>query len=228
MSSALEIGNRNYIFNIPKLKVSAIEAQVDCENNGMELATFDEEDQLPKLSHHISMLLDFRGIYEVWHVRYGGQYGFISKNMSRKLLNEYFVNSKNIKVAAKYKDVALYSFVNNSDSKSMELGNYICINSLQNVHTSSAENNSLPDGLSQQMNFNEKNMTTAENLEVISFTGKHNTFDKISPTYNSNDTLAGLSYGISILGLLIGCVFFVVLMVSLTLYFVHRKRNNKK
>ena len=100
MSSALEIGNINYVFNIPKLKVSAVEAEKDCENNGLILATFDEEDQLPKISHQVSMWLElhFRGIYEVWHVRCNGQYGFISKDLSRKSMNYFFVNGENIKV----------------------------------------------------------------------------------------------------------------------------------
>ena len=183
-SNTLVIGNKKYVFNSPELKKSALEAKVDCENQGMKLATFNEEDQLPKISEHLSMLTDW---YEVWHVTYNDENGFIYKDLSRKMMPAVFVNSENIKVVAKHKDIALYSFVNHNDSESKELGNYIC-------------------------------MTTTQDLSDDT---------SVSPTVEIDKAVDDLSKGISILGLLIGAVCFVVLLVSFTLYFVHKKRNNK-
>ena len=121
--------------------------------------------------------------------------------MSRKVLNEYFVNSKNIKVAKKYNDVALYSFINNTDSESMELGNYICMNRAQETKISSTESTSdefLPEtNLANKIN-KAHDTTTAQSLNVISSAESYILPDAsskdINDTDNTIDTLTDLSY----------------------------------
>ena len=189
-SNSLVIGDSKYVLNVPELKLSALEARLECENQGMKLAIFDKEDQLPKISDHINKLTDW---HEVWHVINGNEIGFIYKDLSRKMMPTVFVNSENIKVVAKYRDIALYSFVNHYDSESKELGNYICMTT--DLQMSSTES------------YNKSNDTSGG---------------------TDKNTADNLYKGFSILGLLIGSVFFVVLLVSITLYFVHKKRNNRK
>ena len=111
-SNSLVIGDSKYVLNVPELKLSAHESHVECENQGMELATFDKADQLQQISDHINKLTDW---HEVWHVINDDEVGFIYKDLSRKMMPTVFVNSQNIKVVAKYKDIALYSFVNHYD-----------------------------------------------------------------------------------------------------------------
>ena len=188
-SNSLVIGNSKYVLNVPELKLSALEARLDCENKGMKLAIFDKEDQLPQISDRINKLTDW---HEVWHVINDDEIGFIYKDLSRKMMPTVFVNSDNIKVVAKYRDIALYSFVNHYDSESKELGNYICMTT--DLQMSSTES------------YNKSNDTSGG---------------------TDKNTADNLYKGFSILGLLIGSVFFVVLLVSITLYFVHKKRNDR-
>ena len=95
-TNTIVVGNRKYLFYIPKHKVSAKDARTNCRSNGMELADIKKGEHFYKISKIIDKYFK-RGIYEIWHVDVKNESGFIYKGFSKIKLPKVFKNSQNIK-----------------------------------------------------------------------------------------------------------------------------------
>ena len=88
----------------------------------MQLANIEGENQFARIAKHVEEYYN-RGIYNIWHVGVGVKNGFIFLNMNRKFINTFVEKSIDLKVFERYRTVALYTFVNQSDFNFEKNGN---------------------------------------------------------------------------------------------------------
>ena len=124
--SSLVVGNLKFVFRTPQTKVTANEAREKCGHEEMQLATISDKELFIQFSLHVDEYMNAEN-YDIWHVDVYDENGFIFRDSNKKLLDRFFVHSDNIKVVRKYRNVALYSFIDQVNFDSNKVGNYICM-----------------------------------------------------------------------------------------------------
>ena len=219
-TNSLVFHDKILTFHTPELKVSAEEARMQCENRAMKLATFRDEDPLfpvfllQQVSEYIGKFAR-GGFYDIWHVVFNDESGFIYNNLMKKPLSQVFVDSENLKVVGSFRDVVLFSLVE-LDFDSEELGSYICMAPTKDVEMSTPTKYvemSTPETFS----FYDE-ISTKVNADL--------TVNKLTKT--SSDSGLAQVCSIAVIVCFIIAVLFTVILVVSTLCFVFKKRKGRK